>query len=110
MKIKIPKIHSKTLGRIWLIVGVLHGVLAGFIFNALVHPDELKIWIHMIIFMMIFGLPGIIGGIALIKQYKWTRVYITIISILYMTSIPIGTIFGAYSIWHINKKEDIINS
>ena len=106
----MPKIHSNTLGTLWLIAGLGHGILAGFIFNAFVHPNEIKTWIHMVIFVMIFGLPGIIGGIALIKKYKWTRIYITIVSIFYLTSIPIGTIFGGYSIWYVNREENIIQT
>ena len=61
----------------------------------------------MIIFViiLIFSLPGLIGGIGLLKMAPWSRVFMIVISCLELLHIPIGTALGIYGLWALTKPE-----
>ncbi|MBN2185054.1 MAG: hypothetical protein JW746_06965 [Candidatus Krumholzibacteriota bacterium] len=48
---------------------------------------------------LVFAVPGLIGGIALLKRREWGRILTLVIGFLRMLIIPLGTILGIYTIW-----------
>ena len=46
-----------------------------------------------------FLLPGLIGGIGLLRHRPWARIVIIILSALWLLEIPVGTIFGGFGLW-----------
>jgi hypothetical protein len=57
------------------------------------------------IILMLFSLPGLIGGIALLGLKPWSRVYMIVISALHLLHVPIGTALGIYGLWILTKPE-----
>jgi hypothetical protein len=55
-------------------------------------------------FIMVLSLPGIVGGIGLLKYQGWARILVLIISFLDLLKFPIGTAVGIYSIWVLFDK------
>jgi polyferredoxin len=93
--------------------GVLWAVII-FIVLALIGPitgDETAKAILSTVGCMIPGLlaalaiPGIIGGIGVLKLKPWARYLVLVLSVLALFSIPIGTAIGVYSIWVLIQDE-----
>ena len=60
----------------------------------------------MAVFIVISSVPGIIGGIGLLKRANWARILVIIISAIYIPfNIPLGTILGIYSLWVLFNNE-----
>ena len=105
------------------VVGALHigfgifGILVGiFIFIILASigvftEDETAFMVLSIIgtfigfFMLILSVPGIIGGIGLLKRKNWARIVVIILSALELINFPIGTAVGIYSLWVLLQPE-----
>ena len=95
---------------------VLSGV--GFFADALTGPEivyhscslaTLTTSIGMIIafFLLLFSIPGIIGGIGLLKMRPWARLLVLILGCINLINIPFGTILGIYTIWVLMQDEII---
>jgi len=54
---------------------------------------------------LVFSLPSLVGGIALLNMTSWSRVFMLVVSVLYLIHIPIGTALGIYGIWALTKPE-----
>jgi len=65
------------------------------------------IGISIATFLILISIPGIIGGIGLLKYKNWSRILILIISALGLLNIPFGTALGIYSIWALVQDETI---
>lgn len=50
-------------------------------------------------FLVLIGLPGIIGGWALFTERSWGRPLVLVLGILELFNIPIGTAVGIYTLW-----------
>lgn len=63
--------------------------------------------IGTILFVVIGGLslPGLIGGIGLVKLAAWSRIFMIVISALDLLSVPIGTALGIYGLWVLTRPE-----
>jgi multidrug transporter EmrE-like cation transporter len=63
--------------------------------------------IGTILFVLIgaISLPGLIGGIGLVKLASWSRIFMIVISALDLLSVPIGTVLGIYGIWVLTRPE-----
>jgi hypothetical protein len=63
--------------------------------------------IGTILFVVIgaISLPGLIGGIGLLKLAPWSRIFMIVISALDLLSVPIGTALGIYGIWVLTRPE-----
>lgn len=48
---------------------------------------------------ILVAIPGIIGGLGLIKRKEWARILVLILSVLAIFNFPVGTGVGIYSIW-----------
>ena len=57
-------------------------------------------------FILLTSIPGIVGGIALIRGKGWARIFVLILSVLILFNFPIGTAIGAYSIWALSQNDD----
>ncbi len=85
-------------------------VIAG---GGLVSRDELAIVVTLAVAMtiasmvIIFSVPGIIGGIGLLKMRPWARILILIMGFLALLEIPLGTALGIYTIWALMNDQTI---
>ena len=59
------------------------------------------------VFLIIISLPGIIGGIGLLRFRPWSRILVLIVAVLNLLNIPIGTLLGIYSIWVLMQDETV---
>lgn len=57
------------------------------------------------LFLIIVSVPGIIGGIGLLKMHPWARILVLVLGFLNLINIPVGTVLGVYSIWVLLKDE-----
>jgi hypothetical protein len=57
------------------------------------------------IVILVFSLPGLIGGIALLMRAPWSRVYMLVISALHLLHLPFGTALGIYGLWVLTRPE-----
>lgn len=115
--------HVKIIGILHLVLGGM-GVLAGIAFLALFgglaglvgtmgqNPDSAVavpvlggIGGIICIVLLIFSLPSLVGGIALLSMASWSRMFMIIVSALYLLHIPIGTALGVYGLWALTKPE-----
>ncbi|MCP4581122.1 MAG: hypothetical protein GY839_05855 [candidate division Zixibacteria bacterium] len=58
-------------------------------------------------FFLVVSLPGVIGGIGLLKRQNWARILLLVIGFLNLVFIPLGTALGIYTIWALLKDETI---
>ncbi len=85
-------------------------VLAG---TGIVSRDEQAMWILTTIgtavafFLIIISIPGIIGGIGLLKRKNWARILILVVSVIDLLNVPLGTALGIYSIWILIQDETV---
>jgi hypothetical protein len=49
--------------------------------------------------LVLFAIPGIIGGIGLLKRKEWARILVLIVGFFDLLHIPLGTILGIYTLW-----------
>lgn len=61
----------------------------------------------IIIFGVLTALPGIIGGIFLLKFKEWSRILVIIVSFIDLINFPIGTAVGVYSLWVLLNDDSI---
>ena len=55
--------------------------------------------VALCIFLAVLGLPGIIGGWALLTGRSWGRPLVLVLGALHLLNIPFGTALGIYTIW-----------
>lgn len=108
--------HVKAVGIINIAFSILFLLAAILIFTVLnivakiPEVDEEAVRILQIVavavpwFLIVVALPGIIGGIGLLKYQGWARILILILSFLDLLNFPIGTATGIYSIWVLFDK------
>jgi hypothetical protein len=108
--------HVKAVGIIHIAFSVMGIIVAIAIFTGLnlvtrlpdVEEEAARIIqaVAMIVpwFIIIFSLPGIVGGIGLLKYQGWARILVLILSFLNLLEFPIGTAVGIYSIWVLFDK------
>ncbi len=60
-------------------------------------------------FLGILFLPGLIGGIGLLRRWSWARILVMVVSIFDLLVIPLGTVLGIYSLWVLmnNQTEEL---
>jgi hypothetical protein len=109
--------HKRVLGILYIVSGSMHilimlflsalfSILLPFIFeNAKL--DEQWILLYIVPFIriivtitvLLFALPSIIGGIALLNKKKWALTLVLVLGCFKLFSFPIGTALGVYTIW-----------
>ncbi len=114
--VRIIGILHTILGGMGVLAGIaflaLFGGLATFIGStansgdaALAVPVMGGIGGILCIILLIFSLPSIVGGIGLLNRASWSRMFMIIVSALYLLHIPIGTALGVYGLWALTKPE-----
>lgn len=58
-------------------------------------------------FLSVTSLPGIIGGIGVLKRKPWARILVLILGIMNLPVIPFGTALGVYTIWVLTQDEAV---
>ncbi len=81
--------------------GVLFGGVFGSLFslNPVVMVVGTIASITMAIVIGAISLFGLIAGFALLNHKQWGRYVIIVVSALQLFEFPLGTAFGAYSLW-----------
>jgi hypothetical protein len=55
-------------------------------------------------FLVLLGLPGIIGGWGLFTERPWARPLVLVLGVLALFNIPIGTAVGIYTLWALLQR------
>ncbi len=90
------------IAMIVLITVVGAGVLSGDA-EALAITSLVGTSIAMILFIP--ALPGMIGGIGVLKYRQWARITLLAVGFLNLLIVPFGTILGIYTIWVLMNIE-----
>ena len=109
--------HLRAIGIIHIILNSLHILcllMVPLLITLIPLPDNFyfpgESWVFLFIavilfFIFIFSILGIIGGIALLKRKKWSKVLVLVASAAAALSFPFGTALAVYSFWAIlNEK------
>jgi serine/threonine-protein kinase len=108
--------HVLVVGGLRIAFSIIGLFIATVIYVAIVgggrisqDPDAIRITSFVgpmiAFFVAVMAVPGLIGGIWLIKRKGWARILVLILSILDLLNIPFGTIFGGYSLWVLLNKD-----
>ncbi|MBM3297165.1 MAG: hypothetical protein FJY83_06145 [Candidatus Aminicenantes bacterium] len=111
--------HAQLIGIFWIVYGAL-GLLGGLIALVVlmsvsfipemgdIAPHILRIvGLAVASFLLLLGIPKIIGGLGLLKHREWARILVIILSALSLLNIPLGTALGVYSLIYLMKTEMI---
>jgi hypothetical protein len=110
------KKHIEILGWLYIVFGAL-GLFMGLAFFlffaglALLPDDAAGAGALLIIgwgiggLMILTSVPGIIGGIGLLKGKSWSRILVLILGVLNLIEIPFGTVLGIYTLWVLLNEE-----
>lgn len=111
--------HAQLIGILWIVYGAL-GLLGGLIALVVlmsvsfipemgdIAPHILRIvGLAVASFLLLLGIPKVIGGLGLLKHREWARILVIILSALSLLNIPLGTALGVYSLIYLMKTEMI---
>jgi hypothetical protein len=56
-------------------------------------------------FLVIVGLPSVIGGWALAAGQGWAKPLLIVLSVLHLPNVPLGTALGVYTLWVLLAEE-----
>jgi hypothetical protein len=112
------KKHVTILGALYIACGCLRALIALLIFTLMVtggilSGDEEALAITSAVgsviasFLLLLAVPNIIGGIGLLKRWRWSRILVLILGCLNLFIIPFGTALGVYTIWVLMDDETI---
>ncbi len=59
----------------------------------------------VLILLLVICLPGLVGGIGLLRRRRWSRLVLIIVGALNILNFPFGTALGVYTIWVLTKPE-----
>ena len=115
------KAHLNVVGLIDLVTGTLFTVLAVLVslgvllfalwFNgAPVWRAEDAVYVFAIVLgisavFFAIGISSLLAGIGLLKQKRWARILAILVAILALTSFPLGTAAGIYTLWVLTQRE-----
>ena len=57
------------------------------------------------VFFGVLALPGLIGGIYLMKYRNWARILVIVLACLNLTNVPLGTALGIYTLWALFHQD-----
>ena len=55
--------------------------------------------------LVVLFLPGIVGGIGLLKWRPWARILVMILAVVDLFNVPIGTAIGVYTMFVLTQEE-----
>ncbi|HLJ47525.1 MAG TPA: hypothetical protein VKU01_16030 [Bryobacteraceae bacterium] len=104
--------HIRAVAVLNIVVGALSGVGALFIFwfgwidylafNLSMNLLVLRVLLYAVIFLMI---PCVVTGFGLLRFSRWARAVGTVLSVLQLLNIPVGTVIGLYGLWVLLSTE-----
>lgn len=108
--------HLQLLGILHIVyhsIGIVAAVAMIMLFGSLacVVPDPFAssilggIGTFVALFILCLSVPGLIGGIALLKRAPWSRILLLIVGVLNIIDIPLGTALGVYTLWVLLNDE-----
>ena len=112
--------HVTLVGALHIGYGAFHVLcaLAAFAFIAgggllggLVAEEKFVIGITLFIattiavWIILTSVPGIIGGVWLLRHKPWARYLVLVVSVLALMDVPLGLGIGIYSIWVLVQDE-----
>ena len=108
--------HVTVLGILYMAFSAILLLTAIIVFAAvvgggLISGDSEAIAITAIVgpavasFLVLLAIPGLLGGIYLLKRRPWARILVLVLGFLNLIEIPIGTALGIYTIWVLLKDE-----
>lgn len=116
-----PQDHNKVIGIMHLIWGGFNALIAVFIVPFIIAmltalsrdphaPPEAKAFfgifgLLMAAFMILFSLPPLLAGYAMLKRKSWAKVAGIIASCLTAMSMPFGTALTVYTLWFLCGSE-----
>ena len=115
------KTHLDVVGLIDLVTGVLFtalgalvslGVLlfAPWFYGAPLWRPGDAVTVYAVVLgvsgvFLAIGIPSLIAGVGLLKKKSWARMVAIMVAILAVTSFPIGTGAGIYTLWVLTHRE-----
>jgi hypothetical protein len=113
--IKILAIVHIAWSLMWLLTGVMTIVvmtmLAAFMFA--LGDAEVASAVMLLVFGLLFGfayvllaIPGIVGGLGLLKGYGWARIPVFLAAVLSLSSFPYGIALIGYT-YFVLLDEDV---
>jgi hypothetical protein len=112
--------HVDVISILWIVSGSLGILLAIFIFwlfwAITFIPDvgcEASYVLRLIatwgfIFLAVFSIPEVIGGIGLLRRKEWGRILVLVVSFFNLVNFPLGTALGVYSFIILLKEETVL--
>jgi hypothetical protein len=112
--------HVTLVGALHIGYGAFHVLCAllaftfitgGGCLGGLVSEERLVIGITFFIataiavWIILVSVPGIIGGVWLLKRRPWARYLVLVVSVLALLNVPLGLGIGIYSIWVLLQEE-----
>lgn len=82
--------------------GLIGGLIAE---EGIVVAIAATLGILIAVWTVLLSVPGIVGGIGLLKYKSWARYLVLVLAVLDLFNIPIGTAIGVYSIWVLAQDE-----
>lgn len=58
-----------------------------------------------LLFFALISLPGLLGGVGLLKRWPWIRNIMLILGALNLLNFPFGTALGLYTLWVLWSAE-----
>ena len=55
--------------------------------------------------LVVLFLPGIVGGIGLLRWRPWARILVMILAVVDLFNVPIGTAIGVYTMFVLTQEE-----
>jgi hypothetical protein len=83
--------------------GLVGGLVSGE--EEIVIPITFIVGTAATFWLLLVSVPGIIGGVGLLRLKPWARYMVLVLSVLDVLNIPIGTAIGVYSIWVLLQEE-----
>ena len=110
------KQHVNVVGALYIVMGTLRLGVAFFAFVAiigggLISGDPEAMLVTSIVaplvglFLLLLSVPGIVGGIGLIKGKSWARYLVMVLAVFNLLDFPIGTAISLYSFWVLLQDE-----
>lgn len=110
------KQHVRIVAALRIGLSVLGLVAAGIVFVILVgvglvlveaEATRILLFVGTAVgaFLALLSVPGILAGIGLLRRWSWARWLTIILAVFDLVNVPVGTLFGVYTIWVMLQDE-----
>jgi len=110
--------HLTALGVIYLVFSALNLMAACIVFLVVAGSGAISGNPHAMMitgtvaslisgFLVVISIPGLVGGIGLLKHKSWSRYLGLVLGCINLLHIPVGTAIGVYTIWVLTRPEAV---